>query len=414
MNNNFKNWFGDSKVVDENGEPLVVYHGSKNDFNIFDLKTVKYVGSNGDGFYFSPDKHESQQYGDNVREFFIKIENPISPNNRSLTVKDYKSVIDKIWSDKEYKDDLKNYGYFEDSEYVSFRNKLANDLIEKDDYSALFDLTNTVTGSIRFLAKLLEESSGIVYDGVISPVFREYVAFYPNQIKLADGSNTTFDENNPDIRFNKGGEVDNTEKNKDMKNDGNVYGLELEETSNGIPFDEFIASRDGASFILYPNSNHKKSDIEKAKEELKSQRDVIAIRVANDSDLDDLYKKAIFRDARTKPLKWYQIEQDEKLLREERKKGTTPEEFVTKIVLLRVKKTETANLKQYGKSIYKMKDGGQTMGGREVLYENDKIKLEHNTVSDTYSVVDAETGAFMEKGGKLSGWFKGELSFLNY
>lgn len=33
----FKRWFGDSKVVDENGQPKVVYHGTdKNDFDIFD------------------------------------------------------------------------------------------------------------------------------------------------------------------------------------------------------------------------------------------------------------------------------------------------------------------------------------------------------------------------------------------
>ena len=28
----FKNWFGDSKVVDENGNPIVVYHGSGTTF----------------------------------------------------------------------------------------------------------------------------------------------------------------------------------------------------------------------------------------------------------------------------------------------------------------------------------------------------------------------------------------------
>lgn len=32
----FKRWFGDSKVVDENGEPLVVYHGSGGSFDVFD------------------------------------------------------------------------------------------------------------------------------------------------------------------------------------------------------------------------------------------------------------------------------------------------------------------------------------------------------------------------------------------
>ena len=34
-----------------------------------------------------------------------------------------------------------------------------------------------------------------------------FIVFQPNQIKLADGTNTTFDGSNPDIRFNDGGEV---------------------------------------------------------------------------------------------------------------------------------------------------------------------------------------------------------------
>src|SRR5690606_5138263 len=34
----FKRWFGDSKVVDANGKPLVVYHGTKADFSTFSLE----------------------------------------------------------------------------------------------------------------------------------------------------------------------------------------------------------------------------------------------------------------------------------------------------------------------------------------------------------------------------------------
>jgi len=41
LSNSFKQWFGDSKVVDENGEPLVVYHGTNNTFSEF-----KVTGSN--------------------------------------------------------------------------------------------------------------------------------------------------------------------------------------------------------------------------------------------------------------------------------------------------------------------------------------------------------------------------------
>ena len=77
----FKEWFGDwendpanaSKVVDENGEPLVVYHGSKNgNFNIFNYD---YLRKTDNGFYFTSDKEYAKQFGD-IREFFLNIKNP--------------------------------------------------------------------------------------------------------------------------------------------------------------------------------------------------------------------------------------------------------------------------------------------------------------------------------------------------
>ena len=53
----FKNWFGDSKVVDENGEPLVVYHGTNFDFDAFDPKelgkTFKTPTVEKEGFFFA-------------------------------------------------------------------------------------------------------------------------------------------------------------------------------------------------------------------------------------------------------------------------------------------------------------------------------------------------------------------------
>ena len=36
------------------------------------------------------------------------------------------------------------------------------------------------------------------YDGMLDGT--DICAFFPNQIKLADGTNITFDKNNPDIR----------------------------------------------------------------------------------------------------------------------------------------------------------------------------------------------------------------------
>ena len=36
LNDNFKNWFGDSKVVNQDGSPLVCYHGTNTDIKAFD------------------------------------------------------------------------------------------------------------------------------------------------------------------------------------------------------------------------------------------------------------------------------------------------------------------------------------------------------------------------------------------
>lgn len=50
---NFWNWFGDSKVVDEDGRPLVVYHGSTKKFEIFDINKSSKESNLGAGFYFT-------------------------------------------------------------------------------------------------------------------------------------------------------------------------------------------------------------------------------------------------------------------------------------------------------------------------------------------------------------------------
>ena len=56
----------------------------------------------------------------------------------------------------------------------------------------------------------------------------------------------------------------------------------------------------------------------------------------------------------------------------------------------------------------KFRKGGATkaMAGRKHLYRDDNVILEHNTVSDHYSLRDAKTGSFMAKGGNILSDFK--------
>jgi len=70
----FKEWFGGSKVVDEAGEPLVVYHGTTGDFDAFDRKFLNEATGDVDvaeGFYFTSKPKVASTYAESYggREF---------------------------------------------------------------------------------------------------------------------------------------------------------------------------------------------------------------------------------------------------------------------------------------------------------------------------------------------------------
>lgn len=75
---NFKNWFGDSKIVDDKGNPTVVYHGSPNDFHTFKLSKEGALGS---GIYVTPvESYASDYTGTKERSpmaLYARVTNPI-------------------------------------------------------------------------------------------------------------------------------------------------------------------------------------------------------------------------------------------------------------------------------------------------------------------------------------------------
>lgn len=68
---NFWRWFGDSKAVDEQGRPLVVYHGTNADFAVFDP-----VRSRDAGVWFTPVRGAAEMYGANIIPAFVSLRNP--------------------------------------------------------------------------------------------------------------------------------------------------------------------------------------------------------------------------------------------------------------------------------------------------------------------------------------------------
>ncbi len=55
----FKNWFGDSKAINEKGKPLFLFHGTWRKFETFNVPSH--------GTYFTNDFHVAQTYGELIK-----------------------------------------------------------------------------------------------------------------------------------------------------------------------------------------------------------------------------------------------------------------------------------------------------------------------------------------------------------
>ena len=161
----FKRWFGASKIVDADGKPLRVYHGTADSFETFehDRPNRKDAGWLGRGFYFwnAPDlagDYATMKAGErpNIMPVYLKIKNPYQ-----ATIADKERLM-----------------------LASRRNPAAT-------------------------AQATEELRAKGYDGIILPYshgdggLSEIVAFDPEQIKSAIGNRGTFDPNDSRIQFSR-------------------------------------------------------------------------------------------------------------------------------------------------------------------------------------------------------------------
>lgn len=78
-----------SKVVDENGEPLIVYHESPNIFNTFDISKKRFNVHNVNGIWASAINRKGEGYGENIYPLFINLRNPIN-----TSIKQVKTIIE--------------------------------------------------------------------------------------------------------------------------------------------------------------------------------------------------------------------------------------------------------------------------------------------------------------------------------
>lgn len=163
-----REFFKNSKVRDENGKLLVMYHGTEANvgipsefwFTIFDIdKSGNHGNMLGDGFYFTSNIEHAQQYAHlkgNIYETYLNITKPL---------------------------ELKHFSTGE----LSYAIRKINPYIEADIYKR----DGTIDG-YKVRRYLLDNG----YDGIHSG--NTYVAFDSNQIKNITNNSPT---SNPDIRY---------------------------------------------------------------------------------------------------------------------------------------------------------------------------------------------------------------------
>lgn len=213
----FKAWFGDSKVVDENGEPLVVYHGTNQDFEAFDVAKIgSSATAEGYGFYFAENPDVARGYerdGGSLMRVFLSIQNPIDSKAEAFSREDAAKLVRAAISEEvgKYPDEIEDYrnGFlsnvvdtYNSSEAVAVREMV--DVLMSNDLAVdqIAELAN-VMGS-KELALRAAKSAGLA-DGIRVADFQQgdgvvWLAFDPTQIKSVDNRGT-FDPADPRILY---------------------------------------------------------------------------------------------------------------------------------------------------------------------------------------------------------------------
>lgn len=172
----FKEWFGDwendptnaSKVVDENGEPMVVYHGSRNSLTYF---SKNFAGKNNPdidvsrlGFFFTDDIEEAKYYTEKTT----------------------------------------NDGYERDGDTPQVYSTFLN-LRDPYEVATGEDATYYIDNNTRVLYAEDNGYDGVIVQGESNIV---YLVFEPKNIKSATENTGSFDGMNDDIRYSSHDAVD--------------------------------------------------------------------------------------------------------------------------------------------------------------------------------------------------------------
>lgn len=168
----FREWFGDSKVVNEDGTPKIMYHATHKSFNAFarSFRGAIFVTPSAEfaNEYIENRENESDEDNTNVMPLYVKAENPFDYDNPEHVAQ----AIEYLQKTGLFRG--VQPGYFEGGRWDAIEDRSVQKAIKALGFDSFYVSENDV------------KNLG-VYDST--------------QIKSATGNQGTFDATNPDIRM---------------------------------------------------------------------------------------------------------------------------------------------------------------------------------------------------------------------
>lgn len=230
----FKRWFDNSKVVDKDGKPLVVYHQTDADFTVFNTDSNgagRYDDETPSGIFLKPSDNDIGLKGKKQMALYASIKNPLTVRNREELVRFYEENVDGYeekkaalrYIDTEYSAKYEEASKRADEEYAAMHRKLRKKEITREEYDNFAkkegeeervikeweQAGNKASAELKALVTQFFKNSD--YDGIIieqdagsfGRSTKTFIALDNTQVKSATDNIGTFDKSNPDIRYSK-------------------------------------------------------------------------------------------------------------------------------------------------------------------------------------------------------------------
>ena len=243
----FKQWFGKSKIVDEDGEPKVMYHGTARDITAFRPKQANAIFVTDNPDFASVFSGMSEGYmlkefvnkmtNEDKKDFLLKV---LKENKKQFDKEDYNFILESINTSQNLYTStnlLSEVGYIDKKFYIDVRKEIGRNLGSGQNIMPLyvrsenpFDYENPEhvkkliekiktkdKAFVRNRTQDLEDGDwatiehpiaqkaikDLGHDGfyVFEANEKNLAVYEPSQIKSATGNIGTFDINNPDIRY---------------------------------------------------------------------------------------------------------------------------------------------------------------------------------------------------------------------